>query len=141
VLITKYNNEILKEKLLKKREGVYMKKTNILVSCLVFLFVTVGTVYGGWKDKIAKNQIRVKEYIIALQKGADPDKISRPDLRRDEKSRAKAVNRELRETMIKAEKLARNGKASLIKEPTFSYQIVSKEYYEKLEKEYYEEKK
>lgn len=105
----------------------------------LFIILTVllfgSSVYGGWKSKIATNQIKATEYIIRLQKGADPDKISRPSLRRVNKATAKAANREIREAMAQAERLARAGKRNLIDAPEFR-QIVTDDGYRRLKNKY-----
>ena len=107
----------------------------ILATLLLALPLLVFTpAYGGWKEKIAGNQIRVAEYITKLQKGANPDRLERPKLRRDKKSGAKVANRELREAMDSAEKLARAGKHKKIKDPKFKNQLLSPQKYKELEK-------
>lgn len=107
----------------------------------VKIFVTLGLILlfltpaYAWKSKIAKNQLRVAAYITELRKGGHPDKIERPKLRRDQKAKANAVNRELRAAMDEAEKLARAGKHKKIKKPKFKHQLMSKEGYKNLKKE------
>lgn len=111
-----------------------MKRT-IFVSMLIIPVVLLfgSSVYGGWKQKVARNQIKATEYITVLQKGADPDKIARPSIRRDQKPRAKAANREVKEAMERAEKLARAGMHRRIENPVFT-PIVSDEGYQQLKK-------
>ena len=88
----------------------------------------------AWKSKIVNNQFKAADYIVKLQNGANPDKLQRPTLRRDEKAKAKAANRELRDAMDEAERLARAGKHDQIKPPTFR-RIVSEEQYREIEKQ------
>ena len=95
-----------------------------------------GVAAADWKSKIVRNQIKVAEYITVLQQGGDPDKLARPTLRRDERSRANAANREMREMMEAAEKLARRGQHAMIKDPVFTVELVSPETYRALENEY-----
>lgn len=116
-----------------------MKKTaylSLLIIPIVLLFGS--SVYGGWKNKVALNQVKAAEYIMKLQKGVNPSKLERPTLRRGTKAKANAANREIREAMDEAEKLARAGKYRLIKTPQFKA-IVSDEGYEQAEKKYREQ--
>lgn len=107
----------------------------ILPSLLILfvIFFASGPAFG-WKNKIAENQFRAVEYITKLQNGANPDELTRPTIRHDKKARAKAANRELREAMDEAEKLARAGKYEQIKLPSFK-RVVSEENYQQIEKE------
>ena len=106
---------------------------SLLIIPIVLLFG--GSVYGGWKNKVVSNQVRAAEYIIELQKGVNPGKLERPAIRRDEKASAKAANREVKEAMDRAEKIARSGKHQLIENPQFKA-IVSDKAYEQAEKKY-----
>ncbi|BHH82281.1 hypothetical protein [Desulforhopalus sp. 52FAK] len=108
------------------------------ITQITLLVISVVFLFGGpalaWKNKIVNNQFKVANYIVQLQNGANPDKISRPTLRRDKRSAANAANRELREAMDAAEELARAGKPELIKPPSFR-RIVSEEKYQEMEKQ------
>ncbi len=88
----------------------------------------------AWKNKIVTNQLKAAEYIVKLKNGANPDKLQRPRIRRDEKAKAKAANQELRAAMDEAERLARAGKHALIQAPKFR-RIVSEEQYQKMEQQ------
>ena len=115
-----------------------MKRTaylSLLIIPIVLLFGS--SVYGGWKNKVALNQVKAADYIFKLQKGVDPNKLTRPTLRRGTKAKANAANREIREAMDRAEKLARSGKYRLIETPQFQ-PIVSDEGYDQAEKKYKE---
>lgn len=106
---------------------------SLLIIPVVLLFG--GSVYGGWKSKVVSNQVKAAEYIIKLQKGVNPAKLQRPKIRRDEKASAKSANREVKEAMDRAEKLARSGKYESIESPSFKA-IVSDEAYKQAEKKY-----
>ncbi|MFT5701349.1 MAG: hypothetical protein ACI8ZB_004240 [Desulforhopalus sp.] len=115
-----------------------MKKTMYLPLLIIpFMLLFGSSVYGGWKQIIARNQIKGTEYIVQLQKGANPDKIARPSLRRGQKAKARVANREIVEAMDQAEKLARSGKYKLIKTPEFT-PLLSDEGYQEVEKKYEE---
>lgn len=77
-------------------------------------------VYSGYLGKITQNQIRAKEYIAQLKAGADPNRLERPQLRRDKKTKMKRSRREIIAAMDESEALARGGKRNLIKEPEFT---------------------
>lgn len=113
-----------------------MKKTAYLLLLLIPIVLLFGSsVYGGWKNKVALNQVKAASYIMALQKGVNPSKLERPTLRRGENAKAKAANREIREAVGRAEKLARSGKHKLIEGPRFKA-IVSDEGYKQAEGKY-----
>lgn len=113
-----------------------MKKLTYLSLLIITIVLLFGNpVYGGWKNKVVSNQVKAAEYIIKLQKGVNPAKLERPSIRRDDKPSAKSANREVREAMDRAEKLARSGKYQLIESPKFKA-IVSDEAYEKAEKKH-----
>lgn len=113
-----------------------MKKITYLSLLIVPIVLLFGSsVYGGWKNKVVSNQVKAAEYIIKLKKGVNPSKLKRPTIRRGEKARAKAANREVKEAMDRAEKLARSGKHKLIEAPQFKA-IVSDEAYGQAEKKY-----
>lgn len=88
----------------------------------------------AWKNKIVNNQIKAADYIVKLKNGANPDKLQRPRIRRDEKAAAKAANQELHAAMDEAERLARAGRHDQIQPPKFR-RIVSEEQYQKVEKQ------
>jgi len=106
---------------------------SLLIIPIVLLFGS--SVYGGWKNKVVSNQVRAAQYIIELQKGVNPGTLKRPAIRRDAKTSAKAANREVKEAIDRAEKLARTGKHQLIQTPRFKV-IVSEKAYEQAEKKY-----
>ena len=110
-----------------------MKRIFQVLLILIFVVLLSNPAFG-WKSKIVKNQFRAAEYIVKLQNGANPDTLARPSIRRDEKAVAKAANRELREAMDEAERLARQGKYKQIKSPSFR-RVVSEEKYLQIEKE------
>ena len=87
--------------------------------------------YGGYEGKITQNQIRAKEYIARLQACEDPNNLTRPQLRRDKKTKMKRSRREIIEAMDEAEALARDGKCHLIKEPQFTVNGIPEEKYDK----------
>jgi len=86
-------------------------------------------VYSGYQGKITQNQIRAKEYIAQLQAGEDPDNLTRPQLRRDKKTKMKRSVREINKAMDEAEAFARAGKYYLIKEPEFTVNGIPEEKY------------
>lgn len=111
----------------------------VLGKLLVILGISVvlsSPAQAGWKDKIVKNQFKAVDYIESLKSGADPDRISRPDMRRDEKARASAANREIRQAMSEAERLARQGRHDLIEIPVWQYELVSDGYRKDLQEEF-----
>lgn len=112
-------------------------KRSVYLSWIIILVVLFfgSSVYGGWKNKVAANQVKAAEYIIKLKNGANPATLKRPIIRRAEKARANSANRAIREAMEQAEKLARAGKTKLIKNPEFKA-LVSDEEYQQLEKKY-----
>lgn len=113
-----------------------MKRTISLSLLMIGVLLFFGsTVYGGWKNKVVSNQVKAAEYIMKLQKGANPDTLQRPSIRRDDKAKAKSANREVKEAMDQAERLARAGQYKRIANPTFKA-IVSDEAYEDAEKKY-----
>lgn len=112
----------------RMKRAVYL---TVVIIPVMLLFVS--SVYGGWKNIIVTNQIKATEYISQLQKGANPNKLSRPAVRRVDKASAKAANREVKEAMDEAENLARAGKHHLIKTPEFRA-IASDEMYQQLQK-------
>ncbi len=87
----------------------------------------VSPAFGFWKEKVTRNQINVIEYVAKLKDGADPDKVERPRLRRDDNYKAKQSVNELRDIMDDAEKLAREGRHEEIKDPVFSFRGLSDE--------------
>lgn len=101
---------------------------------MIAAFLFLSNPAFAWKNKIVNNQFKVADYIVKLQNGANPDKLKRPTIRRDEKASAKAANRELRDAMDEAERLARAGKHKEIKPPKFR-RIVSEEQYQEIEKQ------
>jgi len=105
----------------------------LLLFSLLFTFCTPA--FAGWKEKIAENQMRAIQYITQLKNGANPDTISRPTLRRDDKYSAKKANSEIRDAMTEAENLARQGKNKSIKVPDFE-KLLSDEGYMELKKKY-----
>ena len=105
----------------------------LIIVGIIFTFTSPAQAY--WKNKIVKNQIKAIEYIQELKKGADPDEITRPTLRRDRKARAQAPNRELKAAMAKAERYARAGKHDRIEIPEFKHKIVSERRYKELQRE------
>lgn len=109
-------------------------------SILLFHFTLVPA-FADWKTKIVNNQIKVMNYISQLQKGADPNNITRPTLRHDKKYKASLANKELREAMDEAEALARAGKHDQIKDPVFGTQLVSEERFKHLQQQYEQGKK
>ncbi len=111
-----------------------MKRLTQITLLLISLMLVMASPSFAWKNKIVTNQFKAADYISQLQKGANPDKLKRPTIRRDEKASAKAANRELRDAMDEAEKLARTGKHELIKPPKFR-RIVSEEQYQEIEKQ------
>ena len=113
-----------------------MKRTTYLSLLIIPIVLLLGSsVYGGWKNKVVSNQVKAAEYIIKLQKGVNPGKLKRPTIRRDQKPSAKAANREVKEAMDRAEKLARSGKHQLIESPQFKA-IISDEGYKQAEKKH-----
>lgn len=90
----------------------------LMVAGIVLQFLC-SPVYSGYLGKITQNQIRAKEYIAELRAGADPNRLERPQLRRDKRTKMKRSNREIIAAMDEAEALARAGKRNLIKEPEF----------------------
>lgn len=119
-----------------------MKKIiTVLVTILVALLLSGEKSMAGWKEKITLNQIKVIDYVEKLQKGGNPTTLERPHLRTDEKIKAKLANKELREVMDKAEKLAKQGKNKQIKKPVLQYNLVSEKYYKEIEKRFKAEKK
>lgn len=113
-----------------------MQRTQYLSLLIISIVLLFGnSVYGGWKNKVVSNQVKAAEYIVQLQKGVNPAQLERPPIRRDEKPSAKAANREVKEAMDRAEKLARSGKYKSIESPSFKA-IVSDEAYKNAEKKY-----
>lgn len=113
-----------------------MKKTTYLSLLIIPVILLFGSsVYGGWKNKVVSNQVEAAQYIIKLQNGVNPGKLQRPKIRRDEKASAKAANREVKEAMDRAEKLARSGKYKSIESPSFKA-VVSDEAYKEAENKY-----
>lgn len=102
-----------------------------LVLCVIFS----APVLAGWKEKITRNQLQAREYILKLKDGADPDKVKRPSLRRVDKYKGKQANSEIREAMNNAEKLARAGKHRKIEEPEFTFKGIDIEKYQELQSE------
>jgi hypothetical protein len=93
----------------------------------IILHFLCSPVYGGYQVKITRNQLKAKEYISQLQAGANPDSLTRPQLRRDKHSKMKRSRREILKAMDEAEALARAGKHPLIEEPEFVHNGVSEE--------------
>ena len=88
-----------------------MKRTTYLSLLIIPLVLLFGSsVYGGWKNKVALNQVKAAEYTMKLKQGVNPRELERPALRRGTNARANAANREVREAMDHAEKLAQAGK-------------------------------
>lgn len=110
----------------------------VLKALLLFsLFFTICTpASAGWKEKIAENQMKALQYISQLKEGANPDTISRPIMRRDDKYSAKKANSEIRDAMTEAENLARQGKNKSIKIPDFETKLLTDEGYIELKKKY-----
>jgi len=104
-----------------------MNSLSKLIIILALTLLSSLPSYAGWKDKIVENQTKAINYISALQAGEDPDKLERPILRRDKKTKVNLANREIRKAMDEAEKLARAGKHQLIKLPEFKNEPVSEE--------------
>ena len=117
-------------------------KRSVYLSLLVIAIVLIfgSSVYGGWKNKVVINQVKAAEYITKLQNGANPNKLSRPSIRRGDNAKSKAANREIREEMDHAEKLARAGKQHLIEPPEFK-DVVSDEGYQQVKKKYEKSKR
>lgn len=113
-----------------------MKVFTAWFTALTMLFFLLTPVQAGWKEKLAKNQIKAIHYITTLQKGGDPDKIPRPHLRRDRRAKASAPMREMREAIAEAEKYARAGKHRLIKTPNFKHRMVTDDKYKELKQEF-----
>lgn len=112
-------------------------KTLLKTLFLFSLFLTFCTpAFAGWKEKIAENQMKAIQYITQLKEGANPDTISRPSLRRDDKYSAKKANSEIRDAMTEAENLARQGKNKSIKIPDFESRLLSDEGYTQLKNQY-----
>ena len=111
-----------------------MKRIAYLTLLVISVVLTLNNPALAWKNKIAANQVKVAEYITTLKNGANPNNVQRPTLRRENKYKAKAANKELKQAMDEAEQLAREGKHALIKPPTFT-RIVSEERYQELEKQ------
>lgn len=105
-----------------------MKKTIklLIVMGIIFGFLS-SPAYGGWKETVTNNQVKATEYINQLKTGADPNSLTRPNLRRKNHYKAKQSYREIGKAMDEAEALARAGKAKLIKEPEFVIKGVSEE--------------
>lgn len=110
-----------------------MKRISTGLLVIITAFLLSLPAYA-WKNKIVNNQFKAADYIVKLKNGAHPDKLQRPTIRRDEKVKAKAANRELRDAMDEAERLARAGKHDQIKPPKFR-RIVSEEQYQAIEKQ------
>lgn len=71
---------------------------------------------------ITENLVRTNDYIAKLQAGANPDRIKRPELSKNNKWKAKRARREMNIAMDKAEALARSGRSQLIKLYYYPYQ-------------------
>lgn len=93
-------------------------------------------VYGGWKEKMTRNQIKAANYILKLKAGADPDKLPPPTIRRDGKARSSAATREVREAIEKAQEYARSGRHDRITTPRFEHKLVSDQRYIEIRKEF-----
>ena len=104
-----------------------MRKTfRWLIAAGIVLQFLSSTVYGGFKETITQNQVKAAEYITQLKAGADPDTLTRPQLRRNQKDfKAKQSVKEINKAMDEAESLARDGKHDLIQKPDFNYEGVS----------------
>lgn len=98
----------------------------LIITTTIFLFL-FSPVYGGWKEIVSNNQLKATEYINQLKTGADPNSLTRPNLRRQNHYKAKQSYREVSKAMDDAEALARAGKADLIKDPEFVYMSASEE--------------
>lgn len=97
---------------------------------IIFQFLCL-PLYAGYEGKITQNQIRAKEYIAQLQTCVNPDKLTRPQLRRDKHTKMKRSVREINAAMDEAEGLARAGKCKFIQEPVFTVNGVPEEQYKK----------
>lgn len=98
----------------------------LMVTTTIFLFLS-SPVYGGWKEIVTQNQTKATNYINQLKDGANPNSLTRPNLRRKNHFKAKRSYREINKAMDEAEALAKAGKADLIKEPEFVYKGASEE--------------
>jgi hypothetical protein len=102
----------------------------LLVAGILLQFLC-SPLYAGYEGKITRNQIRAREYIAQLQNCADPNKLERPQLRRDKRTKMKRSVREINKAMDEAEALARAGKCKLIKQPMFTVNGVPEAQYER----------
>ena len=109
----------------------------LMVAGIVLQFLC-SPVYGGYEAKITQNQIRAKEYIAQLQTCADPNTLTRPQLRRDKKTKMKRSVREINKAMDEAEALARAGECYLIKEPEFTVNGIPEEEYKKMRQAFHQ---
>jgi hypothetical protein len=83
-------------------EGKKTAYLSLLIIPIVLLFGS--SVYGGWKNKVALNQVKASEYIMKLRRGVNPSKLERPTLRRGTKAKANAANREICLSMLQKRK-------------------------------------
>lgn len=109
-------------------------KNSCLTVLLIFAVLALlsSPAMAGWKEKVTRNQNNARAYIEQLMNGADPDSLERPHVRRDDKYQAKQANREIREAMDQAEKLAREGKHEQITMPEFK-RFMSEERFNELQ--------
>lgn len=103
-------SEIIMKTLLKK----------LLIFGLFFQLL-MSPAFAGSDDINVRNETKTNEYITQLKKGANPDKLTRPKLRRHKNFRVKKTVREMVHAMDDAEKLARAGKRHLIKTYEYDY--------------------
>ncbi len=96
----------------------------LMVAAIVFQLLA-SPVYGASKAIITRNQLKAIEYITQLKAGADPNSLTRPQLRRHNKWKVKQSRREINKAMDEAEALARAGKHHLIQKPEFVYKGLS----------------
>ncbi len=116
-------------------DGRNIMKTSLKLLIIVGIIFQLlsSQVYGGVRERITKNQLRAKEYILQLKNGADPDKLKRPYLRRHNKWKVKKSRREIKRAMDRAEALARAGKRRFIRIPDYVYKGMSEKKYTALQ--------
>ena len=102
-----------------------MKSRSHVIIIGIFALLLAVPAFAGWQSKVSQNQLKATKYIIQLKNGANPDTITRPQLRHDKNWKAKQSQKEIIEMMTRAEKLARDGRHNLIKKPVFKIKALS----------------
>lgn len=93
----------------------------LLAAAIVFQLFS-GTAVAYEEGGLDTNKVEVEEYILQLKKGENPDKITRPVLKKARTREAKQVRRKLINAMDQAEELARQGKSNLIEDPVWIFE-------------------